>query len=317
MADTSQEPKTQQPEPTAQVTQTTQERRVEARRRHDPSNPLDKARPHRLLAVVKREAGFIPTKEPSTIVHVWPHLLMIEFLCAVVFTVTLFITSAFINAPLEDLANPELTPNPSKAPWYFLNLQELLLHMDGGLAGVIVPTVALVLIALVPYFDLGPGQMGRWFTSERGKAVVIFSAIYTAGWLAFLIALDNFFPIKTLMKNSFPDATGKGLLTTIKVPIPGGDPQLDLSPAGLFNVSVTPLDIVMSNWVIPIGIMFILSGLLVFLVRKRFNADRRDVFMALFTGFAVSFAITTLVGTAFRGYGQQFDWLWWAFKRPI
>src|SRR5689334_15378836 len=192
MADTSQDRQAQQaqsnnpPPPQPSV----QERRAEARRRQDPSNPLDKARPHRLLAVVKREASFIPTKEPSTIVHVWPHLLMIEFLCAIVFTVTLFITSAFINAPLEDLANPEKTPNPSKAPWYFLNLQELLLHMDAGLAGVIVPTVALVLIALVPYFDLGPGQMGRWFTSERGKTVVIFSAIYTTACLFFLIAFD-------------------------------------------------------------------------------------------------------------------------------
>jgi hypothetical protein len=314
MADTSQErPATQeQAQATAEAN-----RRTEARRRHDASNPLDKARPHRLLAVVKKEAGFIPTKEPSTIVHVWPHLLIIEFLCAIVFTVTLFITSAFINAPLEDLANPERTPNPSKAPWYFLNLQELLLHMDGGLAGVIVPTVVLLLIALVPYFDLGPGQIGRWFTSERGKAVVQFSAVYTAFWLFFLIAFDIFFPVKTLMKNILPDASGKGLLTTIKIPIPGGDPTYEPTPAGMFNVSVTPADIIMSNWVIPISVIFILTGLLIFLVKKRFNADRRDVFQALFTGFVVAFAITTVVGTAFRGYGQNFDWLWWAFKRPL
>src|SRR5690242_13488754 len=158
---------------------TTDRRAEAARRKQDPSNPLDKARPHRLLAVVKKEVSMTPTKEPSTIVHVWPHLLMIEFLCAIVFTITLFIMSAVINAPLEDLANPEITPNPSKAPWYFLNLQELLLHMDGGLAGVIVPTVALLVIAIIPYFDLGAGQVGRWFTSERGKAVVIFSSLYS------------------------------------------------------------------------------------------------------------------------------------------
>jgi hypothetical protein len=314
MADTSQDRQAQQaqsnnpPAPQPSV----QERRAEARRRQDPSNPLDKARPHRLLAVVKREAGFIPTKEPSTIVHVWPHLLMIEFLCAIVFTVTLFITSAFINAPLEDLANPEKTPNPSKAPWYFLNLQELLLHMDAGLAGVIVPTVALLLIALVPYFDLGPGQMGRWFTSERGKTVVIFSAIYTAACLFFLIAFDNFYNVKNLVASLFITDSGKGLFTTIKVPIPGGDPnQGPLTPVD------TQLDIVLSNWVIPITAMVGFSLLLVFLVKKRFGADRRDVFQALFTGFVVAFAITTVTGTAFRGYGQTFDWLWWAFKRPL
>ncbi len=158
----------------------TTDRRAElARRKQDLTNPLDKARSHRLLAVVKKEVGMSPTKEPSTIVHVWPHLLMIEFLCAIVFTITLFITSAVVNGPLDDLANAEVTPNPSKAPWYFLNLQELLLHMDAALAGVIIPTIALGVIAIIPFFDLGPGQMGRWFTSERGKAVVIFSSLYT------------------------------------------------------------------------------------------------------------------------------------------
>lgn len=303
MADTQERP--------AQQPQTQSERRAEARRQRDASNPLDKARPHRLLAVVKKEAGFIPTKEPSTIVHVWPHLLMIEFLCAIVFTVTLFITSVFINGPLEELANAERTPNPSKAPWYFLNLQELLLHMDAGLAGVIIPTVALVMIALVPYFDLGPGQMGRWFTSERGKAVVIFSAAYTTVVLFFLIALDNFYNIKTVMASILPNENGKGLLTQIKVPVFGGD------SANRFGFAPTQLDIVLSNWIIPIVSIVILSGLLVLLVIKRFGADRRDVFQALFTGFVVAFAITTVVGTAFRGYGQEFDWLWWAFKRPL
>ncbi len=306
MADTSQDRQTQPGQNDGE------KRRIEARRRHDPSNPLDKARPHRLLAVVKKESSFIPTKEPSTIVHVWPHLLMIEFLCSVVFTVTLFITSVFINGPLEELANAEKTPNPSKAPWYFLNLQELLLHMDAGLAGVIVPTVALVAIALVPYFDLGPGQMGRWFTSERGKAVVIFSSVYTTFWLVFLIALDNFYNLKTLVASLFPNESGKGLLTTIKVPVPGGDPTVDR-----FGFAMTPLDIVLSNWLLPLGIISMLIGLLVLLVIKRFGADRRDVFQAIFTGFVVAFALTTVVGTAFRGYGQAFDWLWWAFKRPI
>ncbi len=308
MADTSQDRQAQEAQSAEGAAA---KRRAEARRRHDTSNPLDKARPHRLLAVVKKEASFVPTKEPSTIVHVWPHLLMIEFLCSMVFTVTLFVTSAFINGPLEELANAEKTPNPSKAPWYFLNLQELLLHMDAGLAGVIIPSVVLLLIALVPYFDLGPGQMGRWFTSERGKAVVIFSVVYTTFMLVFLIALDNFYNIKTLMASLFPDETGKGALTKIKVPIFGGD------SAERFGFAPTQLDIVLSNWIIPIVSILILSALLVLLVKKRFGADRRDVFQALFTGFVVAFAITTVVGTAFRGYGQTFDWTWWAFKRPL
>lgn len=275
-----------------------EERATERRRRQDSSNPLDKARSHRLLAVVKKETTWAPpAKEPSTIVHVWPHLLMVEFLCAIVFTITLFITSALINAPLEELANPELTPNPSKAPWYFLNLQELLLHMDAALAGVIVPSVALLLIALIPYFDLGPGQMGRWFTSERGKSVVIFSAVYTFVITCALIAFNILFGVKTLLKKI-------EVLATINVPILGGD---SANPLGF---APTPLDIVISNWIIPIAVMIGFSLLLVFLVKKRFNADRRDVIQALFTGFVIAFVVTTVVGTAMRGPGQEFFWPW-------
>lgn len=290
------------------MAETTDRRAEAARRKQDPTNPLDKARPHRLLAVVKREVGMSPTKEPSTIVHVWPHLLMLEFLCAIVFTITLFITSALVNGPLDDLANSEVTPNPSKAPWYFLNLQELLLHMDAALAGVIVPTIALGVIAIVPYFDLGPGQIGRWFTSERGKAVVIFSALYTFFVTVFLLAFDILFNTKKIIKSLFPittgDNAGKGLLETIKVPVIGGEPTTPFAPVD------TPLDIVLSNWIIPIFAMIAFSALLVFLVKKRFGADTRDVWQALFTGFVIVYALTTIVGTAMRGPGQEFYWPW-------
>ena len=75
---------------------------------------------------------------------VWPDLVFIEFICAVLFTVLILILAVLVDSVLLDRANPAITPNPSKAPWYFLNLQELLLHMHPALAGVIVPTVALI-----------------------------------------------------------------------------------------------------------------------------------------------------------------------------
>ncbi|NWJ44557.1 MAG: menaquinol-cytochrome C reductase [Chloroflexi bacterium] len=221
---------------------------------------------------------------------------MIEFLCAIVFTITLFITSALIYAPLEGIANSEQTPNPSKAPWYFLNLQELLLHMDPALAGVIIPSGALLLIGLIPYFDTGTGQMGRWFTSDRGKAVVIFSAVFTAGWIIFLIAFDVLFNLNKILRSTF--------LSSIKVPIMGGD------PTDKFGFAPTSLDVVLGNWVIPLLAIFGLATLLAFIVRKRFGADRRDIFQALFTGFVISYFILTIVGTAMRGPGQDFFWPW-------
>ena len=271
------------------------------RRVADVSNPLDKARAHRLLAVVKKEAVMTPTKEPSTIVHVWPHLLMIEFLCAMVFTISLFITSAFINAPLEELANGEVTPNPAKAPWYFLNLQEILLHMDTALAGIIVPGVALGMIALIPYVDLGPGQMGRWFTSQRGKAVNLFAIVFTTVVTIFLIIFDAIFPVKTFVKNF-----AGGALTQIKLPVPLTDQASELP----LWTTMTPLDIVLSNWIIPLTTLIGLPILLAWIVRKRYKADTRDVIQALFTGFVVVFVITTIASTTFRGPGLTLGWPW-------
>src|SRR3972149_10558225 len=92
-----------------------------------------------------------PKREGEEEVLVWPDLVFIEFIAAALFTITFTILSVFINAPLLNRANLNVTPTPSKAPWYFLNLQELLLHMHSALAGVIVPTIALILLAAIPY----------------------------------------------------------------------------------------------------------------------------------------------------------------------
>src|SRR5262245_16562504 len=104
-----------------------------------------------------------PRREREEEVLVWPDLVFVEFIAAVLFSVTMLLLSTLIDAPLLNHANPDLTPNPSKAPWYLLNLQELLLHMEPGLAGVVVPTLALVLVAAIPYVDRNPEGQGQWF----------------------------------------------------------------------------------------------------------------------------------------------------------
>src|SRR5438477_914365 len=122
----------------------------------------------RVLTPPPRTRPTTPADQEADTVQVWPHLVVIEFLGAVIITINLVLLGTLINGPLAELANPDRTPNPSKAPWYFLNLQELLLHMDPALAGVIVPTVALVLIAIIPYVDRGSRGLGVWFYSARG-----------------------------------------------------------------------------------------------------------------------------------------------------
>src|SRR5579883_2313572 len=119
-----------------------------------------------------------PRRERDEEVLVWPDLVFVEFISAVLFLILLLGLSTAINAVLLDEANSNITPNPSKAPWYFLNLQELLLHMHPALAGVVVPTVALILLAAIPYVDRSNEGQGVWWGTPDSKRITGFSAIY-------------------------------------------------------------------------------------------------------------------------------------------
>jgi quinol-cytochrome oxidoreductase complex cytochrome b subunit len=132
-----------------------------------------------------------PRREREEELLVWPDLVFVEFICAVLFTASFTIISALVNAPLINRANPDETPNPSKAPWYFLNLQELLLHMHPALAGVIVPTVALILLAAIPYLDRSKEGQGTWFATVNSVRISIFSAVFATVGTIVLILLDS------------------------------------------------------------------------------------------------------------------------------
>ncbi len=147
------------------------------------------ARPYRLLALVKQDAVVRVQKEPDDTVMTWPHLLTIEFMAAALMSVFLLLMGLFVNAPLEDLANGNVTPAVAKAPWYFLGLQELLAYFHPTVAGVLVPTFVLVGGALVPYIDRGNLLAVR--PSERKTQVVLFSLICILG--LFLTFVGIFF----------------------------------------------------------------------------------------------------------------------------
>ena len=137
------------------------------------------ARPYRLLALVKQDAVVRVQKEPDDTVMTWPHLLTIEFLAAGVMSIFLLLMGLFINAPLEELANGNVTPAVAKAPWYFLGLQELLAYFHPTVAGVLVPTFVLVGAALIPYVDRGDILATR--PSRRKTAVLLFTLFCVLG----------------------------------------------------------------------------------------------------------------------------------------
>src|SRR2546421_1349322 len=106
--------------------------------------------------------------------HVWPYLVRIAFLAAVIVTVILFVWSILINAPLEEPANPNLTMNPSKAPWYFLGLQEMLVYFDPWIAGVVMPGLLIVGLMVFPYVDSNPLGNGYYTRKQRKFAISMF-----------------------------------------------------------------------------------------------------------------------------------------------
>lgn len=129
----------------------------------------------------------------------WPHLLVVEVLVFLGVSLFLLFLSWGVNAPLRDIANPDLPENPSKAPWFFLNLQELLMHMNPALAGVLIPIFLILLLIVIPYLDRRLGDVGIWFAGRRGKKIALWSALYTAPLLVGLVLFDAFVGVKSLV----------------------------------------------------------------------------------------------------------------------
>jgi hypothetical protein len=120
-------------------------------------------------------------------VHTWPHLVRVEFLCAVITLIIMLVWSIAIDAPLEEPANLAKTPNPSKAPWYFLGLQEILTYFDPWIAGVVLPSLILVGLILIPYIDTNPKGNGYYTYKERKFAVLGYCFGFLGLWIFTMI----------------------------------------------------------------------------------------------------------------------------------
>jgi len=119
--------------------------------------------------------------------HVWPYLVRLEFLCALLTIIALTVWSIVIDAPLEEAANPTKTPNPSKAPWYFLGLQDVLVYFDPWFAGVVAPILIIVGLMLIPYLDVNPKGNGYYTYHERKAAIWIYCFGFLVLWIALII----------------------------------------------------------------------------------------------------------------------------------
>lgn len=138
---------------------------------------------YRLLGVVPREIEQREEQEPDDTVFTWPHFLIRHVVVGAVVVAVVFLLGIMFNAPLKDIANPSLTPQEAKAPWYFAGLQELLAHLQPMVAGILIPGAALLFLFALPYLDRSKG----WRIRDRKMVVVVFTALVAAAIVLTLV----------------------------------------------------------------------------------------------------------------------------------
>lgn len=203
-------------------------------------------------------------KGPDDTVFSFPVVLLWEIILLLGVTLAIFLFSLLKQAPLEEIANPLVTTDPAKAPWYFVGLQELLEHMHPTLAGVIIPGMLVLFLVALPYVDRSRTGTGVWFTSKRGRWIVVWTALYTLVVMPAYILLDNTFSLRELLRDALPQWVAQGLL--------------------------------------PAAIMGLLVALPALVLWWR-KATAREVMLALFTIMFVSAIVFTVTGFLFRGPG--------------
>ena len=191
-----------------------------------------------------------------------PHLIQREFVAAAALITALALFAMFVPAPLEELANQIHPPNPAKAAWYFMGLQELLLHMH-PLAAMILPGIVLLAIVLIPYWDKEEGDIGVYFRSTKGRLMALAGALFAMALVPLLVLLDEYWLDFPAMLPAWPTIVSNGLV---------------------------PLLITLA------GLLLIYTS-----IRIIAGANRSEALVGLFSFVLVGFVILTIIGVFFRG----------------
>jgi quinol-cytochrome oxidoreductase complex cytochrome b subunit len=201
-----------------------------------------------------------------------PNLLIREVAVGLAVIAFVLVFSMLFDAPLADKANPGLSPNPTKAPWYFLGIQELLMHFHPIYSLLIIPVLTSLFLLAVPYFNYQEEVSGVWFISQKGRKLAMASAVISVLLTALgIVVLEFVFDFNALLP-ALPDAISNGLIPFI-------------------------LD------------MIVLAGLYV-LAKKKFSASNQEMVQAIFVFLITSFVVLTIVGVWFRGAGMKLVFPW-------
>jgi len=232
--------------------------------------PKDSAKSYALVELMPGDSPMVG-KGPDDTIFSFPIVLLWETILLLAVTLSIFLFSLVKQAPLDEIANPMVTTDPAKAPWYFVGLQELLEHMHPTVAGVLIPAALIGFLVALPYIDQARTGAGIWFSSTRGKRITFLTAVYTLIVMPAYIALDNMFTLREMLRDTMPQWVANGLL---------------------------PAAILLALVAIPV------------LVLRLAKANRHEILLALFTVMFVSAVIFTLSGFLFRGPGFKLYWPW-------
>jgi len=232
--------------------------------------PKDSRKTYALVELMRGESPLVG-KGPDDTLFSFPVVLLWEVVLLLGVTFAIFLFSLVKQAPLEEIANPLVTTDPAKAPWYFIGLQELLEHMHPTLAGVFIPTLLVLFLIALPYIDPSRANVGVWFSSARGRRMVAWTALYVLIVMPGYIVLDNAFSLRELLRAATPPWV--------------------------------------SQWLLPATILAALVALPALIV-WRLKADTREVMLVLFTVMLISAIVFTVSGFLFRGPGFKLYWPW-------
>ena len=227
-----------------------------------------------LVEIVRGAPTTMADKGPDHTVFAFPVVAVLELLIALGMSVLLLAIALLKNAPLEELANPLVTTDPAKAPWYFMGLQELLEHMHPTVAGVLIPSIAVLFLIASPYLDRNRAGAGTWFGAVREKRIVMFTALYALVIMTVYVLVDNAFPVRELLRDVLPALVAQA--------------------------------------VVPALIMAIIASIPALVVwrTQKGSVDAREILVALFTMLFVSAIILTVAGFLFRGPGFKLYLPW-------
>ena len=217
--------------------------------------------------VILRSPDEAPETRGETVSSI-PNLLVREIAVGLALLAFMLVFAMLFNAPLADKANPGLSPNPTKAPWYFMGIQELLMHFHPLFSLVIIPLLLALFLLAVPYLDYGEDNTGGvWFFSHRGRKIALLSVLVALPVSTLFIIANEFLVDFGTMLPGLPDAVSNGLIPFILC-------------------------------------LLVLAGFYSF-IKKKYSASKHEMVQAVFVFLLTAFVVLTVMGIWFRGPGMN------------